>query len=159
MASYRVSPSFGGSYTAHETDAVEGAALGAAGLFGSLIGASVRAGAKMNQDRQDRRMAEALAAMDAAGENDDFARLLSLAMDFERRYSQSPYGAMYASMALVKLARFDEALAAVDRSVQRGFDPTEASAVRGHAYFEKGDLGKAIKEFTALAVRRTPSSA
>jgi tetratricopeptide (TPR) repeat protein len=155
MPSYRVSPSSGGSYTARETDAVEGAALGAAGLFGSLIGASVRAGAKMNQDRQDRRMAEALAAMDAAGENDDFDRLLSLATDFERRYPQNPSGAAYASMALSKLSRCDEALAAVNRSAQLGLDQEEANVLRANIYFLKSDLGKAIKTFSTLTAAQS----
>src|SRR6185312_1337784 len=73
---YRVSRSFGGGYVVRQSDFVEEAAYGAAGLMGSLIGASIGGIATLAGQSRDRSLAEAIGRLNQLTEQEAFDDLL-----------------------------------------------------------------------------------
>jgi tetratricopeptide (TPR) repeat protein len=147
---YRVDRTFGGGYSVRKTDFVEDAAMGAAGVAGGLIGMAIGGMANAARTSRDRRLQEASAAMQAAAEASDFDRLLALATDFVRRYPQQAHGYAWLAHALAEKGRYDEAIAAVNKAASLGLESIFASFLLATAYSKKGDVAKAIDQFTAL---------
>lgn len=147
---YRIDRTFGGGYKVRETDFVEDAFTGVAAVAGTIIAAGFNGLAAAARNAQDRRMERAVQAMEAAADADDADQLLSLAADFVQRYPQQAYGHLFLAVALLGKGQYDRAIAATDRAARHGLAESEARMMRAHAYEQKGSLGKAIQEFSAL---------
>ena len=147
---YRVDRSIGGGYTVRKTDLVEDVAIGAAGVAGTLIGASISGIGALARQSRDRRMSEAIEQMLNAAQQEDFDNLLKMATGFSQKYRQEPAGPALLSIALAGKGQYNDAIAAVDRAVQLGLPPLEATDFRIDIYMQSGDTAKLLKEFSTL---------
>ncbi len=140
----------GGGYTLRETDLVEDVAVGAAGVAGSIIGASINGIGALARHSKDRKMVEALDAMMEVAQREDIDHLLKIATTFSQKYKQEPYGPAFLSIALAGKGQYNDALAAVDKAGQLGLDSLESTIFRINIYKRKGDTAKLLQEYTIL---------
>jgi tetratricopeptide (TPR) repeat protein len=158
MADYiRVDRSFGGyriSPTTWERDLAEGVfdkGLVAAGsIIGNVVGASVAGLRNAARNAQDRRMQEAVEAMESALAQDDDVTLSRLAKEFTRRYPDNPHGHAFLASALGQRKFCDAAVAAADRAAALGLPEIEVRMLRASAFSNADKLGPAIQEFSYL---------
>lgn len=147
---YRVDRSIGGGYTVRQTDFIDDMVFGVAGVAGKLIGASVDGLAALAQNSRDRKMSDAIDEMISTADSGNFERLRRFAAAFCEQYPQQPHGHVFANVALTGLGRYDEALTAINKAVQLGLEPLEATRFRIETYQKKGDLGNFLKECSTL---------
>jgi tetratricopeptide (TPR) repeat protein len=147
---YRVDRSVGGGYTVRKTDLVEDVAMGAAGVAGTLIGASINGIGSLARQSRDRRLAEAVDQMISMAQREDFDSLLKSATAFSQKYRQEPVGQALLCVALTGKGQYNDALAAMDRALQLGLPPSEAIDLRLDIYFQSGDTARLLKEFSNL---------
>lgn len=154
MPMYRKDRLPGGSYikyqTTWETEAASTIVDGAAKAAGWVVGSSISGLRTLARNFQDRRMQAAAEAMEAAATAEQFDRLLLLAREFSSHYPGQPLGQVYLSVALTGMGQYDEAIAAVDRAVEQGFDEMEAHAIRVGAYEGSGSVRGLLQEWSAL---------
>jgi tetratricopeptide (TPR) repeat protein len=151
---YRVRPSYGGGHTIRPTTwedhAVESAALATGSIVGNIIGASIHGLRNAARNAQDRKLQQAIDALEVAAEAEDFSRLLVLAKEFVNRYPQLPHGHASLAASLTATGQYDEAIRATERAEQLGLDNREAQVMRAEAYERKGSIGLAIAEWSEL---------
>lgn len=150
MPTYRMDKSWDGSRRIRRTSADE--EIGAA--VGTAIGWALSAGAggvgMVARSVRERKAQRLLVEFESATEAADGGRMLRAADEMVRRWPSEDYGYELRARALVVLERSAEAVAALDRAVQLGMDPSEANVGRAAAYEVGGQTGKAIQEYTAL---------
>ena len=150
MPMYRMEKSWDGSHRIRQTSAEQevGAAVGTA--IGWALGAGAGGVGMVARNMRERKAQRIMEEFTAATEAGDGQRMLRAADELVRRWPSEDFGHELRARALVVLERGAEAVGALDRAVQLGMDPYEASMGRAAAYEVGGQTGKAIQEYTAL---------
>src|SRR6185437_13390127 len=96
---------------------------GAAGLMGSLIGASIGGIATLAGQSRDRSLAEAIGRLNQLTEQEAFDDLLRESSICVQRYRQEPSGYAFRALALTLKDRYAEAISDANSASQLGLDP------------------------------------
>jgi len=95
-------------------------------------------------------MVETIDQMVNAAQSQDFDNLIKIATAFMQKYRQEAAGPALMSVALAGKKQYNEALASVDKAVQLGLPPSDATDFRIDIYMQSGDTAKLLKEFSSL---------
>lgn len=141
-ADHFVGPGFGNTFRA--SGKLAGYVLGRVG------GASIAGATGAVRGVQSRKMQQSVDAIEATVEAEDYDRLLPLANEFAKRNPQEPMGRVWQAMALYGMGSYAEAITAIDRAVQLGFNESEARLLRAEIYAGMADYGRVIQELTPV---------